>query len=164
MCILIVYRDDIYMKYTYNNIHWRVTDPISAMNIGYDKNDVSIPVPKEILGQELNIKSKDRITLIYSRGSSIPFITFPITGKTVKDLFKSLSKGMKTIIIPNNQITFGIYDIISNFIRSADRVRLISLYETKKLTPYHLIRDNYDFYEGNLKRNRNGIWTYGVGS
>ena len=152
------------MKYTYNSIHWRITEPITQMNIGYDKNDNPIPVPKEILDQKLNIKTKDRITLIYSRGSSKPFITFPIVGKTVKDLFKSLSKGMKTVIIPNSCITFGIYDIISNFIRPVDRLRLINLYETKKLTPYHLLRDNYEFYEGNLKRGSDGIWTYGVGS
>ena len=143
-----------------NKINWRTTAPITTMNIGYE-NDKPIPVPKEVLSYKLNIKKGDRVVLVYY--NSQPAITCQVMGKTILDLFKSINSGMKSKISPNNTDQQVVYGIIGNFIKSSDRLRLIKLYETNKLTPYDLVIDNYDFYEGNLKKT-NGIWTYAVGS
>lgn len=148
------------MESKINKINWRITDPITKINMGY-KNDKEIPIPNDILDYKLNITKGDKVVLVYY--DTEPVITFPISGKTVKDLFMSIEKGMKTII-KNTENTEIIYKIVSKFIHPKKRFELIKLYETNKLTPYKLVRDNYDFYEGNLKRNRNGIWTYGVGN
>lgn len=151
---------DLYMKkLSIDNIQWRTTDPISTMNIGYDDDDKRIPVPKELLEQKLKIKKNDRVVLVYNR--SVPIITAPIIGSTVKDLFKSINKGMHKIIQHDN--VENIYSLISRYVPKK-RFELITLFEQHKLTPYHLVRNNYDFYEGNLRRNNSGIWTYAVGS
>lgn len=148
-------------EFSVNDIQWRTTNPISSMNIGWDNNDNPIPVPKHLLVKKLNIKKNDRIVLVYH--DSKPVISAPIIGDTVKDLFQSISKGMNTVIRPDKNNVEQVYSIISRFVPRRRHI-LINLFEENKLTPYHLVRDNYDFYEGNLKRERNGIWTYGVGS
>lgn len=143
-----------------NDIQWITTNPVSSVNVGYE-NDKPIPVPKYLLAKKLKIRKNDRIVLVYH--DSRPVITAPIIGDTVKDLFQSISKGMKIIIKPDRDNVENVYSIISRFIPKRRSI-LVDLFEKNKLTPYHLVRDNYDFYEGNLKRNRNGVWTYAVGS
>jgi hypothetical protein len=144
-----------------NDIQWRTTNPVSSMNIGWDSDDKPIPVPKYLLTKKLKIRKNDRVVLVYH--NSKPIITAPIVGYTVKDLFQSINKGMKMIIKPDRDNVENVYSIISRFVPKRRSI-LIDLFEKNKLTPYHLVRDNYDFYEGNLKRERNGIWTYAVGS
>lgn len=147
--------------FSVNDIQWRTTNPVSSMNVGWDENERPIPVPKYLLTKKLKIKKNDRIVLVYH--NSQPVITAPIIGDTVKDLFQSISKGMKMTIKPDRDNVENVYSIISRFVPKRRSI-LVDLFEKNKLTPYHLVRDNYDFYEGNLKRNRSGVWTYAVGS
>ncbi len=143
-----------------SHIGWMMDKPLSKASYGYDENDKPIPIPDEVLKIPLKIRRNDRVGLVWNEGEAI--LTAPLRGKTVKDFLKCIESGMKSKIELSE--AENIYKVVGTFFRSEDRLRLITAFEKGKLTPGEIIHDNYCFFEGNIKRERNGIWIYGVGS
>jgi hypothetical protein len=80
-----------------------------------------------------------------------------ITWTTLPKLDAELDKIIATTDL---DVRSAVYDMIASFIRSADRVKLMHLYEAKKLTLRVLFK-NY-FFEGFYKKD--GTWFVSFGS
>ncbi len=123
---------------------------------------------KKALNKKYNVKKGDRVCLVYNDGKPTK-ITTKISGNTLKSILTSIDKGMRRPLKnvnydPSTGISVeSIYNIISGFVNPEDRIRLINAFEYGELTPVQLIGD-HKFFEDGLRRERNGVWTYGSGS
>lgn len=145
----------------YNEISWRITSSLDTLCIGYDKCDNRIPVPQKILDMKLEIKEGDRVALAYC--DDVPMITVPIHGNTVYDFFKSIYDGVHQKLEKNTLNDVTIPCIISKFLDTKRILELTKLYNNNLLTPYDLIYNNYDFFDGNIQRMSNGVWEFAIG-
>ena len=120
------------------------------------------------------IRKGDHITLLYDSDGN-PAITCPIHGSpTLKSILQSISNGLDTIIDPTTHIDNRtvIYQLISRYIRSSDRINYIRKFEAGTLHIKDLLV--YDFFDGNLRRittripghNKRplNVWIYSSGS
>lgn len=167
-----------------DSISWRTTDPVSDAHAGYvSGTDDTIPVPPEAWKTKLAVRKGDTVALAWDYDGREPAIVAPVKGTTLLDMFKSIEAGMRAPI-KVDQFAKA-YKLIGDSRlarpqppggrskRTTKRTRwspmstvadLVRKLELRQLTPYELIRDGYDFWEGNLKRERSGVWTYGLGS
>lgn len=141
-----------------NSINWMITKPMIYANIGYD-NKRPIPIPKDLLDSKLGIRKGERVALIWD--DVLPCIVTPVYGNTLRSMFKSIESGMNRILLQDERRE--VYVIISRFIHSKDRIRLVKKFEDNKLTPKDICGD-YAFFEGNLKREKGGLWTFAIGN
>jgi hypothetical protein len=155
---------------TAGGIMWRTTNPVNSAHMGFrGDTDDRIPVPADVWNAKLPVRKGDRVALVFFDGA--PAVTAPVKGGTVRDMFDSIAAGMQKRIDADQFRTA--YAAIGAFLVTKPRtgilqgkslvVQLVEKLEAGTLTPYDLVRDNYDFYEGNLSRT-DGIWTYAVGS
>ena len=146
-------------KNNLNLIEWNVSESLKKAYIHENNDNITL---KSILDVEMNVKPGDKVCVVYLQGQSKPSsIVSNIKGTKLIHILKSIESGMnKTIQITNknNKIVYG---IASTFYSSTDRLKIISLYENKKLKPKDLLGD-YVHYSGNLIRNKNGIWTFNL--
>lgn len=117
----------------------------------------------ELSAKMPGIRRGDKVALLYYDG--VPVVTCLVKGSSLRDMLTSIYNGVRMKLDPSDvSQRHIIYQKISTFRNSRDRVRLMKLYESGKCRVYDLILNNYDFCDGNFKRSRNGIWTYSVGS
>jgi hypothetical protein len=121
------------------------------------------PLTTAFLNSKLpRFKKGDRVALLYYNGD--PTYTVPIRGNSVKLLLQSIYEGVHAPLNQNDrEVCRVIYAKIATFIKSDLRKRFVQRFESGKLTIYHLIHNNYQFCEGNFRREK-GIWTFAVGS
>lgn len=131
-------------------VFWRMTLPLSV---------AAKEFPEEFK-KRVTVRKRDRIALVYDNGK--PVLTAPATGSTYGQVLRSLEKGLGKPLTTED--VYAVYVVISRFFHRADRLRLIKKFESGKLTARDLIRDNYEFFEGNLKRGKGGVWVYASGS
>ena len=144
-----------------STISWKLSQPFSTARFYEAELGRFVPIPKEMLAIKLAVRKGDRIALLYNNDKVV--LTAPITGgKTLKDVLHSLEKGMQTPLTTRHQIQVA-YQMIGYFFKPSDRLRLVKRLEQKKLTPADLVKDNYEFFEGDLRRKGN-TWIYAVGS
>lgn len=138
--------------------HWYMVKPVKSIQ-DFDEN----PLTKETLNQKIAIKKGDKVALFYNEEG--PVYTEPINGSTLKDVLNAIERGLnKTIPNDDLEIRRIVYDKICYFFSGKNRLDLIKKYEKGILKSIDLIKGGRDFYEGNLKRLKNGIWIYGTGS
>ena len=142
-------------------ISWKLSQPFSTARLYEAELGRFVPFSKDILAINMGVRKGDRIALLYNNDEVL--LTAPIKGgQTLHDVLRSLEKGMQTPLTTLNQIQVA-YQMIGYFFKPSDRLRLVKRLEQKKLTPGDLVKDNYEFFEGNLRRTGN-IWIYAVGS
>lgn len=141
-----------------NKISWTITRPFTtAVIIPTDEQ-----IPSSLLNYKLPVRSGDTISLVYNNNESI--LTERISGSTFKSVMTSLQRGLqKNIPTGDSDTREKVYQRIAMFIRPKDRLRLINLFEKGKLKPVDLL-GNHIFFEGGLRRGKEGIWTYALGS
>ena len=143
------------------SICWNLKQSLAFANAGYDSSNKLVKISNEIWNKKLNVKRGDQISLVYYDGK--PIITHSIKGNTIKDILKSLENGLRKPLEVTYENAKKVYITTSSFRFAKDRIKIIKLFENKKLCPIDLI-GNYQFFEGSLKRTRNGTWVYDVGS
>ena len=154
-------------KFLYTNIDWEISLPVKFIkftNANTNTNTNTNTNINNFLNQKIKIGKNDKISLVFIDNLNIkelPNIYIDIKGDTLKDLLKSIEKGMDTKI-KNNVETNFIYNSISGFTDSKMRLRLINLYEHNKLKPKDLLGDHI-FFAG-IKRLKNGIWIINLDS
>jgi hypothetical protein len=145
---------------TENDILWNLNNPLSKAHMNDYDDDTGEPktkkIPPYILNSKKNVKAGDTVCIL--NDGTEPVITEKITGTTIKDILKALERGYNKVIkvsMDNNKI---VYNYVSKWLRSTDRIRLIQKYESNELVPIDLIGDKY-LYCGNLKK-IGKIWLY----
>lgn len=141
-----------------DSISWVITEPVENACLGYD-NDQRIPISDEIWNIELGIKKGDRVVIVWRRYN--PCIIVPVSGSTLRDMFVSICNGMDTYLSVNDKE--HVDKAIADFYHENDRKILTDKYKNGDLKPRDLCGD-YVFFEGNFKRDENGLWTFGLGS
>lgn len=145
---------------TLNDVSWRITDPMSKAHVGYE-DDTPILVPPSLWDTVIpKMRIGDSVVLVYVQGTAESlFLTKVTGGRTLRALFGSIERGMRTPI-PESQAPeaygrIGLFD-------KRDRVILSRRMEQGRLCPLELVGD-HNFYEGNLQRVK-GVWIYALGS
>ena len=153
-----------------NKISWCINKPVNTATFGYDESNKPIPIPASVWNTPIGIRKGDRVVLVYHNRE--PQLLAPIrgtarsaaSGKTLRDLFESIERGMKTRLNPaDDETVHQVYPVISRWYRGKDRLQLVSKFEKGKLTAGELCGD-YVFFDGNLTREKGGIWTYSLGN
>jgi hypothetical protein len=145
-----------------NKISWSINRPVNTATFGYDDSNKPIPIPTNVWKTQIGIRKGDRVVLVYHNRE--PQLLAPVRGKTLRDLFESIERGMKARLnCTDDETTSKVYPVISRWYRSKDRLRLVNQFEKGKLTAGELCGD-YVFFDGNLKRENGGIWTYALGN
>lgn len=146
------------------NVKWRITRPVNTANLGYDEADKPIPVPASMWAQKLpRAKTGQKVALLYDESRPV-WTTELRGGNTLKHFFQSISDGLRVPFDSRDDRHRNVaYYLIAKRLHSHDRKRLIALLESNKLTPWHIVNDNYDFFEGHIKY-AGGVWVYATGS
>jgi len=140
-------------------IAWRTTDPVETAYFLLP-SDVETPLSPATWATPLAIQRGDRVALVYTDGRVA--LSAPARGRTLRDMFRSIADGMAARLPPTRANAAVVYSLIAQ--RRTARLALVRRFEEGTLTPRDLLRDGHDFYEGNLARDRRGMWTYAVGS
>jgi hypothetical protein len=143
-------------------ISWCINKPANTATFGYDESNKPIPIPANVWNMQIGIRKGDRVVLVYHNRE--PQLLAPVCGKTLRDLFESIERGMKARLnCADDEIVSQVYPVISRWYRGKDRLQLVNKFEKSKLTAGDLCGD-YVFFDGNLTRENSGIWTYALGN
>lgn len=143
------------------NISWKLSKPLSTAKLFDPANDTFVNIPDDLWKQKVAVRKGDHVALLYS-GEGTVLLTAPIHGSTLHHVLRTIEKGMHKPLTTQSEIEVA-YRMIGWFLRSSDRRKLVKKLEQKKLTPADLVQDNYEFFEGHLRRKGN-VWIYAVGS
>lgn len=140
-----------------NCVSWNITLPPSEAKI-WDK-DKSYHLTEETINKRYRIQEGDRIVLTYRKG--LPFLTASLHGETFRDILWCIYSGLQSNISEEDYEKALMS--IESFLRQEDRRDLKQKLEKGTLKYVELV-GQYVFYEGDLRRQKDGIWTYGIGS
>lgn len=149
---------------SFANVNWRITRPVNTANLGYDEADNPIPIPASMWAKRLpRAKTGQKVALLYDESHPV-WTTELRGGSTLRHFFQSISDGMHVPFDSGDVRHRSVaYYLIAKRLHSRDRKRLIGLFENDRLTPWHIVNDNYDFFEGHVKY-EGGVWVYATGS
>ena len=148
---------------------WRTTDPVSSARMYKDKEHgfTNRSRPTKIFNTVYPVVKGDRVGLMCTDGESL--LSAPIKFNkyrpvTLRDILKSIEAGMKVPFNPNTCDVESVYTIIASFFSNKERLKLVTLFEQGRLTPYDLARDNYDYFQGGGLWKNGNMWVYAAGS
>lgn len=144
-----------------NDIEWDMTSLHTEACLGYTsaKLPTPIPIPKLMWSAAIpGMKAGDQVVLLYS--AHTPLLVTPIVGGvTLKAMFRSIQRGMRVPVVPKHAKT-----IIKKLSLEENYGKTLMMHANKgMLRPWHLLGD-HRFFEGNLRRGNDGVWTYMTGS
>lgn len=121
-----------------------------------------IPIPRRMWNSVIpGMKAGDRVVLLYS--AHTPLLVTPIVGGvTLKAMFRSIQTSMRVPIGPEQAKTM-IKKLLPFGDSDSHGKTLVKHAKRGLLCPWHLLGD-HRFFEGDLRRGRDGVWTYSTGS
>lgn len=146
--------------------HWRINTPMSQAG-HYDDNNNFTPLDKEVLDKKIAIRKDDRVVILSHRDGDkrYPALTEPIKGDTIKALLKAIEKGMNRTIeagdrskkspyyfeksqkYPFPEKNIIVYQKISGYFDSSNRLKYVKKFENGTLKPHELYGDHI-YFEG----------------
>ncbi len=137
-------------------INWYIGDSLKNARF-ITPNDREIAVPSHIWDIELHAKSGDTIELIPFKNL---IVAFPSDVRTFKDFLKFFNFCLHSTIHPESKLA---KKRIAGFLSNKQVASLARKLQNGKLTWYDIIGDECA-WAGNLKRSKQGKWTYNVDS
>jgi len=145
-------------KFKGHMISWSITKPISSACV-YDEEDNPKPISKEIFNTEIGIRKGDKLVILEYNDE--PILTEIIRGKTLKNLFMTMEKGMAKILQNTTDNAAIVYPRIAQFLKPLHRLQLSKKFEENKLCVKDLAGDHI-YYEGCSRKGK--LWYFSLGS
>lgn len=144
---------------------WNLSYPYNTPQRGlgtYDANGNLIPPTRAEWDAKVPFAKAGKPVAVLHRNGK-PIITEPLIGVTLRDVVKSIERGLTRVLDPSDPDQRPlVYAAVANWLRGPVRRQLIEKYEARKLTARDLL-GNYDGFEGNWS-SQDGVLTYAVGS
>jgi hypothetical protein len=144
-------------------VRWLITESVNEAHYYADDDEDEddphhVAIPKEVLDRDLDDFSEDDVIAIIHDNRDKPVIVEKIKKPTIKSLLKAMERGMnKRVDIENSDTREKVYNLISQYLRKEDRLRLIKKYENNNLYARDLVADHAMFY-GEIEK-KGHVWT-----
>ena len=125
----------------------------------FDKNyEPDHEKTKVIMNKKVPIKRGDKIAVLYVNHEPYLVTKWNKKDGTLKEVLEHLYDALDTPLEPNWEETKGIYERISNWFKSEDRLELVRKYENGELKPKELLGDHLYFEGMGREGSSKNIW------